>query len=347
MCEEFFNVGILDPSDFDLASFEFGQSEYDNEEPTYPTALSCDPRGASYAEKRSNARGIPTLLSPDYLVSEENDLRSVMVVEVLLNVAPLPDQALGPHSVEAEAYGRKLRGLVYLAFKESNITMPFKMGRHNNGELTNGDLVDFMIELDGRVNTNHRIARQQLEKAVSSRRLSVTETCKRGFLPAPPLDVTLLDWHRLSRRPPGVNACSPPPLGTPSPSRAVTSPLGGRPAYSDQNIAILRHVRLVCLTSGAKGPYAALGYGLYWLGDVPAGNRVPSPATQRYGEMRNQSADELYEARKLNENLIANPYACVSLSTDATGEGGDTRVNLVLKIPSGETGEGNYPITKA
>ena len=149
MCEEFFNVGILDPDDFDLASFEFGQSEYDNEEPTYPTALSCDPRGASYAEKRSNARGIPTLLSPDYLVSEENDLRSVMVVEVLLNVAPLPDQALGPHSVEAEAYGKKLRGLVYLAFKESNITMPFKMGRHNNGELTNGDLVDFMIELDG------------------------------------------------------------------------------------------------------------------------------------------------------------------------------------------------------
>lgn len=269
-----------------------------------------------------------------------------MIVEVLLR-APMPADPLSPQSPGAIEYGKSLRALVYRGFKGTSITMPFQMGIHKKGELTNGDLVDFMIELDLRTNTNYSEVRQRIENAVSLRRSSLIERCTREFLPAPPLDATLLDWHRFSNSYPGAGACSPSSPAASSSSYALTSPLGGRPAHSDGNIAVLRHVRMVCLTSGAKVQYGALGYGLFWSGQVPDAKKVPSDATQRYGEMRLQYADDLNEARKLNKELIDNQYACITLSTDATGEGGNARVNIVLKIPSGEKVKDAYPTTKA
>ena len=154
MCEEFFQLGLLDAKQFKLDGFEFGNITSEVEA-TFPSSLTLAPRKhATYERRRSLLRGLPSLLSPSVLQDENSDLRHVMIVEVLLR-APMPADPLSPQSTGAVEYGKSLRALVYRGFKGTSITMPFQMGIHKKGELTNGDLVDFMIELDLRTNSNY------------------------------------------------------------------------------------------------------------------------------------------------------------------------------------------------
>ena len=117
----------------------------------------------AYQSRQHLRRGVPVVFR-DVV---EVDLRCFMVLELLLQQDLTQDNSL---VVDAKNYGKFLRGVVYQAFKGTEITIPMTVGGMKGGPIVDDDLSSFMMERDSRFNKGALRLLEKYGMAVKERR---------------------------------------------------------------------------------------------------------------------------------------------------------------------------------
>jgi hypothetical protein len=222
---------------------------------------------SSEFEMRQCRRGTFTSVSD---LSLPTDFRHIVLVEALL----LADRCTDIHILDSDSELEKfMRKLAYAAFADTGVSMPLTLGSVVGGGVLDSDLVFFARDLSRRFNSCCVMFGRKMSDAVAARRVEHCRACELLLMLPPPLEIPFLEWRRNGSK----MALSSPFILTgnfgippsPSPIRSLSShrkstPLGGRPRITYEEINMRRHVELACGISSAKAPLAYYGIGFHF-----------------------------------------------------------------------------------
>ena len=209
--------------------------------------------------------------------------------------------------------------------------------------MTDDDLIITLKALSPKYSTDHENSREAIVDRIQHRVILHNESLKSCGMPQhlhAGSAEGLAGWQRR------INSVSP-DNGTKSQAQLdpfanclaydrTSGPRGGRPSITLKEHVMYRHFRAGCGSSNYKCPLAAATSAVIWTGEVPDPKFLVSPSAINSGMLTLHAADNLIDARALNEVLVAKPRAAFSLFYDDTVSGADKRSNLFIRGPFGE-----------